>query len=103
MLTPTIDAVARWLNSRAALPLLVKIEVALALGCASINRKAASRSLTGHTDATGPKISSRPIAMAGFTSSNTDGPMKKPSGRSGTRVSRPSSARRAPSLTPFST
>ena len=61
---------------------LVKIEVALAFGCASIIRKASSRSLAGHTDATGPKISSRPIVMAGVTSSNTVGPMKKPSGRS---------------------
>ena len=76
MLTPTIDAVALWLNSRAALPLEVKIEVALALGCSSITRIASSRLATGQTAATGPKISSRPMTISGETASNTLGPMK---------------------------
>ena len=37
MLTPTIEAVACFANSRAALPLDVKIDVAFALGCAFIS------------------------------------------------------------------
>ena len=57
--------------------------------------------LTGAIDATGPKISSRPIAIAGDTSSNTVGPTKKPFGRSATAVCRPSTRSLAPSATPF--
>ena len=76
MLTPTIDAVACLANSRAALPLEVKIEVALALGCACIIAIASSRVFTGQIDATGPKISSWPIAIFAETLSNTVGPTK---------------------------
>ncbi len=65
--TPTIDAVARLANSRAALPLDVKIDVALALGCAYIILNASSRSFAGDTVATGPKISSVAIVIPGFT------------------------------------
>ena len=78
MLTPTIEAVARRAYSRAALPLEVKIEVALALGCARMTAIASSRLATGVIDATGPKISSRPIVIAGDTSSKSVGPRKKP-------------------------
>ena len=42
MLTPTIDAVACLANSRAALPLDVKIDVAFAFGCAFISAIASS-------------------------------------------------------------
>ena len=58
MLTPTIEAVARRENSRAALPLDVKMDVAFAFGWACIICNASSRFRTGATDATGPKISS---------------------------------------------
>ena len=65
-----------WLNSRAALPLDVKIEVALAFGWRSMTRIASSRLATGQTEATGPKISSRPMTISGATPSKTLGPMK---------------------------
>src|SRR6266566_4449327 len=74
MLTPTMDALAFLLNSRAARPLLVKIDVALAFGCDCITAIASPSVLTGQIDATGPKISSRPIAMLGDTESKTVGP-----------------------------
>ena len=64
------------LNSRAALPLEVKIDVAFAFGCAFINAIASSSVFTGQIDATGPKISSWPIAIPGDTWSNTVGPTK---------------------------
>ena len=76
MLTPTIDAVACCANSRAALPLDVKIDVALAFGCDCISAIASSSVFTGQIDATGPKISSWPIVIFGDTSSNTVGPTK---------------------------
>src|SRR5262245_9491516 len=58
------------------LPLDVKIDVALALGCDCASAIASSSVFTGQIDATGPKISSYPIAMRGDTSSNTVGPTK---------------------------
>src|SRR5437867_869387 len=76
MFTPTIDAVAYLLNSRAVLPLDVKIDVALAFGCACIRAIASASEDTGLIDATGPKISSRPMVIDGDTSSNTVGPTK---------------------------
>jgi len=50
MLTPTIDAVACFANSRAALPLDVKIDVAFAFGCAFIIAIASSSDATGQMD-----------------------------------------------------
>ena len=58
----------------APIPLDVKIEVALALGCAFISAIASSSVFTGQIDATGPKISSRPMVILADTSSNTVGP-----------------------------
>ena len=78
------------------------MDVAFALGWACITAMASSRVLTGVIAATGPKISSRPIAMAGETSSKTVGPTKKPFSRSGTFSLRPSRTSFAPSATPFS-
>ena len=87
---------------RAALPDDVKIEAALALGWARIASRAPARSATGHTDATGPKISSRAIVMAGSTESKTEGPRKKPSPAFGVAADLPSSTRWAPSEIPLS-
>ncbi len=78
MLTPTIEAVARRAYSRAALPLEVKIDVAFALGCACITAIASSREPTGVIEATGPKISSRPIVIVGGTPSKSVGPEEEP-------------------------
>ena len=55
MFTPTIDALACFANSRAALPLDVKMDVAFAFGCALTSEIASSSVLTGVIDATGPK------------------------------------------------
>ena len=101
MFTPTIDADAWRANSRAALPLEVKMDVAFALGCACITSIASSRLLTGEIDATGPKISSWPIVIEGETSSKTVGPEEEPFSLPATESSRPSTTSRAPSCTPF--
>ncbi len=74
MFTPTIDASAYLLNSRAAFPLDVKIDVALAFGCACISAMASSSDATGQIDATGPKISSCPIVIFSDTASKIVGP-----------------------------
>ena len=67
MLTPTIEAVARRAYSRAALPLEVKIEVALRVGVRVHHGDRLLESPTGAIEATGPKISSRPIVIVGET------------------------------------
>ena len=66
-----------------------------------ISANASSRSFTGQTVATGPKISSRPMLIAGDTWSNTVGPTKNPS--VGSAALRPSATSLAPSATPVST
>ena len=89
-------------KSRAALPLVVKIDVVLACGCAWRSSSAAAVSGTFTSDSTGPKISSRPMDDFGFTLSNTVGPRKKPFSRPLTVWPRPSRRSSAPSATPFS-
>jgi hypothetical protein len=101
MLTPTIDAVDRCANSRAAFPLEVKIDAAFAFGCASMILSAWSTSGTGQFVATGPNTSS--AAEPAFGRDPVEHGRSDEVAVFGSLRLRPSSAIDAPSAIPRST